>query len=146
MRKTATPMAMIMAASTKIRAGVKVPPSLGSPPRSGGIGVPIPRPPEVHSPVEDKVGLSGSAQERQQRLELDLGLLQLGGRRRVANHPAAGVEVRHRSADQRAAERDAELAILGKVGPADPAGVPATVEALEGRNEGLGQVARLPAD
>src|ERR687895_1087859 len=71
-----------------------------------------------------------SGEQRQQRLELHLGLRELLGGHRIAHDPAARVEVGDRSAQQRAAQRHAELAVLAEVGPAHRAGVPTPVEAL----------------
>ena len=49
--------------------------------------------------------------------------------------PAAGVAAREPAAQQRAAKRDAELAVAGGVGPTDRARVPAAVEPLERRDQ-----------
>ena len=73
-----------------------------------------------------RVGRRGQArrsagEQRQQRLELDLGLGELGRRVGVAHDPAAGVQAGHAPAQQRAAQRDAELAVARRVGPARPA-------------------------
>ena len=83
------------------------------------------------------------SQQRQQRLQLDLGLGQLGGRVGAGDDADAGEEVGLAVAQQGAAQGDAELAVLGRVHPADRAGVPAAVHALElgdrrgGRGPGL---------
>lgn len=57
-------------------------------------------------------GVVALGQQRQQRLQLDLALRQLGGGLRVAHDPAAGVQVRDPLAQQGAAQRHAELAVL----------------------------------
>ena len=85
-------------------------------------------------------------EHRQQRLELDLGLGQLGGRVAVAHDADARVAARDRAVEQRAAQRDAELAVLGRVRPAHGARVPAAVEPLERRDERCGGRVRLAAD
>ena len=72
-------------------------------------------------------------EDRQQRAELDLGLVQLFGRVGVAHHADAGEQPRLGPAQQRAAQRDAELAVVVRVRPADRPGVPAAVQALEAR-------------
>ena len=87
-----------------------------------------------------------SRQDGQQRAELDLGLGQLGRRVGVAHDADARVEPRLAPAQQRAAQRDAELAVLVGVGPADRAGVPAAVDALERRDLRRGDGVRLAAD
>ena len=85
-------------------------------------------------------------QDREQRAELDLGLGQLGRRVGVAHDADARVEARLAPAQQRAAQRDAELAVLVGVRPADRAGVPAAVEALERGDLRRGDRVRLAAD
>ena len=60
-------------------------------------------------------------EQRQHHLQLDLGLRQLSGRVRVADDPAARVAAARRPAQQRAPQRDAELPVAGRVGPADRA-------------------------
>ena len=78
--------------------------------------------------------------------ELDLGLRQLGRGIGVAHDADAGVEPRLGAAQQRAAQRDAELAVLVRVGPADRPGVPAAVEPLERRDQRRRGRVRLAAD
>ena len=64
----------------------------------------------------------------------------------VAHDAVAGVAAGDVAAQQRAAQRDAEFAVAGGVGPADGAGVPAAVEALERRDQRRGARQRLAAD
>ena len=69
-------------------------------------------------------GLSRSGREqRQQRLQLDLGLGQLLGRVGIAHDPGPGEQPRPRPAEQRAAQGHAELAVAGGVDPAQRGGV-----------------------
>ena len=92
------------------------------------------------------VSRAGQAHDSgQQRLELDLGLRQLVGGHRVAHDSVARVQVGDPAAQQRGADRHEELAVLGEVGPADRARVPAAVEALEGGDQRLGGVPWLAA-
>ena len=76
-----------------------------------------------------------AGQQRQQRLQLDLRLGQLGRGLGVAHDAVAGVAARDVAAQQRAAQRHAELAVAVGVGPADGARVPAAVEPLERRDQ-----------
>ena len=64
----------------------------------------------------------------------------------VAHDADARVAARDRAAQQRAAQRDAELAVLVRVRPPDRPGVPAAVEALERRDQRRGDGERLAAD
>ena len=98
-------------------------------------------------------GIAGSAgcgalsrEDRQQRAELDLGLGQLGRRIGVAHDADARVQPRLATAQERAAQRDAELAVLVGVRPADRPGVPAAVEPLERGDPRRGGRVRLAAD
>ena len=74
-------------------------------------------------------------QDREQRAELDLGLVELRRGVGVAHDADPGVEPRLGAAQQRAAQRDAELAVVVGVRPADGAGVPAAVQALQGGDQ-----------
>src|SRR5687767_14880123 len=74
-------------------------------------------------------------EDGQERPELDLGLRQLGGGVGVADNADARVAAGLAAAEKSAAEADAELAVLARVGPADRARVPAAVEALEHRDD-----------
>ena len=79
-------------------------------------------------------GVASAGERRQHHAELDLGLGELGGRVGVAHDPAAGVAAGQAVAQQSAAQGHAELAVAGGVRPAQRAGIPATVKALEGRD------------
>ena len=68
------------------------------------------------------------------------------GRIRVLHDADAGVQPRLGAAQERAAQRDAELAVVVGVRPADGAGVPAAVEALERGDQRRGGRVRLAAD
>ena len=75
-------------------------------------------------------------QQRQQRLELDLGLGELAGGVGVAHDAVAGVAAGDVAAQQRAAQRDTEFAVAGAVRPADRPRVPAAVQALQRGDQG----------
>ena len=77
-------------------------------------------------------------EEREQGAELDLGLGQFGGRVRVRDDTGTRKEVGAPVAEQRRAQRHAELAVLGGVHPADGAGIPAAIESLELGDHRLG--------
>src|SRR5262245_8992161 len=85
-------------------------------------------------------------EQRQQHFELELGLLQLGGRVGVGDDPAAGEEMSLAVAYQRRAQADADLAVLRGVHPADRARVPAAIDALELVDQLQRTIARLAAD
>src|SRR2546428_13413263 len=77
----------------------------------------------------EKLGTSG--EEREEGLELGLVRLELLRGHRVAHDALAGVEVTHVAPQERAPERDAELAVLRGVGPSERPRVPAPPQALE---------------
>ena len=74
-----------------------------------------------------------SGEQREQRLELDLGLRELRGGLGVGDDADSRVAVGESIAQQRAAQGDAELAVAGTVGPAD-----------RRRRTSLGPVPRAP--
>src|SRR5215207_4110141 len=82
----------------------------------------------------------------EKRLELELGLLKLGGGIRVGDDPAPGEEMRLAVPDERGAQPDAKLAVLGSVHPADRARVPAAIDPLELPDQLEGGSLRLAAD
>ena len=69
------------------------------------------------------------------RRQLDLRLPQLGDGNGVAHDAVAGVAAGDVAAQKGAAQRNAELAVAGRVSPADGAGVPAAVETLQRRDQ-----------
>ena len=86
---------------------------------------------ETASPPRRCGGGRDLGEQRQQRPELDLGLGQLGRGIGAGDDADAGVEMGLAVAQQGAAQGDAELAVFGRVHPADRAGVPAAVHLLE---------------
>src|SRR3954468_23711998 len=102
-----------------------------------------PRTPDRGAPAAAGAAASGSEavsarEDGQERAELDLGLVELRRRVGVADDAHARVEARLGAPQERAAQRDAELAVVVGVRPADRAGVPAAVEALERRDDRCG--------
>ena len=85
-------------------------------------------------------------EDREERAELDFGLVELGGGVGVADDAHACVEAGLGVAEEGAAEGDAEFAVVVGVGPADGSRVPASVEAFEGGDEGCGVGVGLAAD
>src|SRR4051812_8823032 len=83
------------------------PPSVRSPAPAALIGFTYPNKRGTHTR-----GTALLRNERQKCLQLDLGLGQLLGGDRLADDPAARVQVRHAPPEEGAAERHAELAVL----------------------------------
>ena len=97
-------------------------------------------------PRSPRGGARRSAEDRQQRRELDLGLGQLRRRIGVGNDPDAGVAAREPTFDERAAQRDAELAVLVGVGPADRRPRTSRDRCPRARGSAAARPSRLAAD
>ena len=104
--------------------------------------------PRLRAPIRMRAIVDGQPASSGSRApQLDLGLGELGRRIGVGDDAGAGVEVGGAIAQQRRAQRDAELAVVDGVHPADRARVPAAVEHLEVGDQPLPlRAARLRSD